>query len=926
MRKIFQLKSIKTQITVPVIGIVAIVCIGLAICSYFVTAAGLKANLDDSLQAITAQAANMVNGRINKHFSQLNTLASLDMFKDIEGNKARILATLKQMAVEYGHINMAIVDAEGNDWNTDGGTANLADREYFQKVMQGQNAISDPMISKTMGKLIVVQAAPIKNKLKEVVGAVLLTRDGNGLSTIIKDITYGKSGKAFMINKQGTSIAHYDKQLVLAGDNIFENEKKDHGLKPLANIQRKMVQGESGVGKYRYQGVEKYLAYCPVPGVDWSLALAAPVKEAFASLDRMRNIIVVVSLIFLVLGGVISYMMAHRISVPLQEATSNLEEISLGDVERDVAISILKRCDEVGKLGTAAQKITDDLREKASAAERIAGGDLNVRLKMKSGKDVLTQNLNIMAENIHHVIEDINMLAAEAVKGNLDVRADAACHSGDYQKIVVGINNTLEAIIIPLNAGSKVIKEMTCNNFTVMMQADQYQGMLRQFAEGIDLLRTRLAALQNGFMQIAKGDISLLEEYRKIGRRSENDRMMPAVIEMMQTIQNLIDEVERLSEAAISGDLKIRGNAAQFEGGYQQIVNEFNQSLGAIIEPINETSEVLQEMATGNLNVQVSGNYNGDHALLAQAVNHTIDSFNEVLGEFSRASGQVASGAEQVSDSSQVLSQAASEQASTTEEITASITEIAAQTKQNAANANQANQLAIAAKEQATAGNEQMQKMLVSMAEINESSANISKIIKVIDEIAFQTNILALNAAVEAARAGQHGKGFAVVAEEVRNLAARSAKAAKETTALIEGSIQKVEGGTQIANETAASLNRIVDGVAKAADLVGDIAAASNEQASAIAQVNQGINQIAQVTQTNTATSEESAGTSEELASQAEALQEMVRRFKLKNNVGQLDTVAEKQLPAKLMEKTKPEKHKEDQRQITLNSNEFGKY
>jgi methyl-accepting chemotaxis protein len=612
----------------------------------------------------------------------------------------------------------------------------------------------------------------------------------------------------------------------------------------------------------------------------------ALLQEVFASLVRMRNIIGVVFLIFLALGGVTSYLVAARLSTPLRRVTSYFGEIALGNVEHDVADTFLERRDEIGKLATVAQKLTDDLREKASVTKQIAGGNLNVRLKMKSQQDVLTQNLNLMVDSIHHVVEDINRLTEEAMKGNLDVRATASRHSGDYQKIVIGINNTLDAIVIPLSDCSNVLKEMTGNNYTVMIQTDQYQGMFRQFVAEINLLRDRFTAIQNCFVQIAKGDTSLLEEYYKIGRRSEHDRMVPAMIEMMQTIQNLINELERISEAAINGDLKIRGNAARFEGGYRQIVNEFNQSLEAIIKPVNETSEVLQEMAAGNLNVQLSGSYQGDLALLAQAVNHTIDSFNEILTEFYRASSQVASSAEQVSDSSQVLSQAASEQASTTEEITASITEIAAQTKQNAANANQANQLAISAKEQATAGNEQMQKMLVSMAEINESSANISKIIKVIDEIAFQTNILALNAAVEAARAGSHGKGFAVVAEEVRNLAGRSADAAKETTAMIEGSIQKVEAGTQIANETAASLNRIVDGVDKASDLVGDIAAASNEQASAIAQVNQGISQIAQVTQTNTATSEESAATSEELASRAETLKEMVQRFQLKNNVG----------------------------------------
>jgi methyl-accepting chemotaxis protein len=228
------------------------------------------------------------------------------------------------------------------------------------------------------------------------------------------------------------------------------------------------------------------------------------------------------------------------------------------------------------------------------------------------------------------------------------------------------------------------------------------------------------------------------------------------------------------------------------------------------------------------------------------------------------------------------LSQGASEQASSIEELTASLDEISAQTKLNAQNASQANKLAGIAQGNAEQGNGQMQQMLRAMEEINQSSSSISKIIKVIDDIAFQTNILALNAAVEAARAGQHGKGFAVVAEEVRNLAAKSASAAKETTDMIEGSIRKVEAGTKLAVHTAEALNEIVEGVAQAAALVKQIDVASSEQATGLSQINQAVMQVSQVVQANSAVSEQSAAASKELSGQAEMMRQSVGKFRLK--------------------------------------------
>lgn len=341
-----------------------------------------------------------------------------------------------------------------------------------------------------------------------------------------------------------------------------------------------------------------------------------------------------------------------------------------------------------------------------------------------------------------------------------------------------------------------------------------------------------------------------------------------------RTISNPVKKMVEAADKLALGDVNVNVEAVS-----KDEIGDLMQSFGKMVENIREQALAAEKIAAGDLTVKVKVKSEND--LLGKKLSEMIETNNEILSNISSASDQVAAGARQVSSSSQMLSQGSTEQASSIEEITSSMNQVASQTKQNAANANQASQLALNAKENAEQGNGQMQGMVKAMAEINDSSTNISKIIKVIDEIAFQTNILALNAAVEAARAGQHGKGFAVVAEEVRNLAARSANAAKETTEMIENSIKKVETGTQIANNTAEALNKIVEGVTAATELVQNIAEASNEQASGIAQINQAIAQVAQVVQTNSATAEESASASEELSSQAELLKSAVSRFRL---------------------------------------------
>ena len=798
----------------------------------------------------TASQVNVLQSWIDKQTTLMTSLSNAA----VSSGQQRSIDILKQELPSYPeYFTLYISYPNGptnftDDWIPPAEWI-ASQRGWYIKAMANAGSVTftDIYVDAKTGQLCLTVAAAPADKSFVVAGDMFLTTVSAVADTLSS--VFGSGSYAFLLDQSGNVISHpnlaYEPVLLDAKGNVITSvgsgtEVADAKFLPFADIENGAFKGwetnllddPSGRLLEDYTGDKKYFMLQGTPDKLWYLGIAVPTALVTGRITNLALLSLGVTIGLLALSAVALFQINRKfITMPIGEIERAAGKLAEGSM--DVSFANIED-NEIGSLKRAFLRFTEGIRQQSDVLERLSNYDFSMEASLRSNDDVIAKSINHLIETQKIYISDISGILKKFSEGDLNARSEL-----DYMGAFIPLK---ESINSAMSRTRDIIQETT--------------SVLARLSGG-DLSQSITGDFYGGFNEIKQ-----------------------SINYMAETQRHYITDIAQAMAGLRDGMLDVR-LTADYSGDYIPIKQSIEATLKMLEAYISEISRVLSDIADKNLDTRVSIAFKGDFKAIETSVTRIIMSLADTLNQINSAAESVADGSEQVSSNAAVLARGAMEQ----QESIQTLTDISGQIAQAAeTNARQADK-AIVLSQESTAGvkegSERMRNLIDAIDKINQTSTQISDIIKTIEDVAFQTNLLALNAAIESARAGEAGKGFSVVADEVRNLSLKTSEATKDIGVLIENSKNAVENGNKIAREAVQSFEDIVERTEKTSNIINEMASAISLQSGSTKQIDEGLGNIMGVITANSASSEESASFSEELSSQAQILKQLVGEFRM---------------------------------------------
>jgi methyl-accepting chemotaxis protein len=645
------MKSIKAKLVVFLGLLIGGICLGLGLASFINSSKALESNLSTTLPKIAEQTASSVQGRLEGQLNTLEGIAAMPEIKDVNNSWENKSAILLEQAKRMGSIKLGIVDKNADVKSTDGTTTNLKDREYFQKALSGKSNVSDPLIGKTSNSVEVKYAVPIKNN-NEVVGVLLETRDGNALSELTNKVKVGATGYAFMIKKDGTNIASTDKNKVMDMYNPVEEAKKDPKLQALAEIEKKMGAAEKGIGQYNYGGVDKYLGYAPVEGTEWSVGVIVPKGEILSELNSLKASVVIFSILFILIGFAIAYIIANNISKGIKLTSKHLGLLAEGNLCEDVSPKYLNLKDEVGDMTNSMKMMQESLRGMIG------------RIKENSS------NINTQSENLASVAEEISSSSQNVTEAITQIAQGTSSQSQD----LINVTDILNDFSDKLSSMVSEIQVVDSNSREISLMAKSSSNEMNELNQSVTKVSNSFKTFNGKIIGLGKDVNEINEITGIINSIAEQTNLLAlnAAIEAARAGESgrgfsvVADEIRKLAEQskASSEDISrlINGISKNTDGIVQDSVDMDNElinqvkiidssiiSFKKIIEAVNE---VIPKIKTVKNSAQ---DIDKDKKMILGRV----DDISSISLEVSASSQEISASSEEMSASTEEVAASA---------------------------------------------------------------------------------------------------------------------------------------------------------------------------------------------------------------------------------------------------------------------------